>query len=225
MKSRSHSGVTIVELTIVILIMSILASIGVTVYSGHVERARFAVARSDIQQIEFAATRYQVDLGEYPLSSSGNPTAFGTNDYDPVLSSTGTTAGSGYLMLCLLRSFSGNADALASPRWMGPYLDVQTDQLGDVNGDPVTASLGLPEINLLDPWGRPYYYVRSSEYADFNATHPPDDSPFLEEFYNPSTFQVFTLGPDGLPDPPASNEGGLGIDDINNFDNRTDLTP
>jgi len=215
MKKRRQTGFTMVELTVVILIISILTMVSVTVYTGYAERARFAVARSTIQELALNATRYEVDLGEFPLSSSG--TAYAPAAPNPFPSPFGTTYGCGYLMLCLRQSYSADSQNPASPLWRGPYIEVMQNQLGDLEGFPVTAITPVPQVNLLDPWGRPYYYVRHDDYATFNATHQVD-SPFTgagEVYYNPSTIQIFSIGPDG--ETPAPPMAGLGADDINNF--------
>jgi len=228
MKTANRLGVTILELTIVILIVSILASISLGVYTGYLRRARFAVARTEISQLGLNATRYEVDLGEFPLSSSAvpgvafRPYVLGTNVLTP-------TRGCGYLTLSLLHSLSADAlnpedeNGIDEPRWFGPYMSVQRENLGAFdsvtsvtltfrqtynNGDSPAA------VCIKDPWGEPYYYVRHDEYAALGAT-VPTGSPFLEPYYNPSTFQIFSKGPDG--DTPGPSNMGTGEDDINNF--------
>lgn len=214
MLSRKSKAVTIVELTVVILILSILASIAATVYAGYMTRARFAVARSDIHQLELAATRYQVDLGAYPISSTG--TAFGgTTAPNPRVHPTFFTSyGNGYLVLLLLHSWSGTSDGPASERWFGPYIDIPAKQLGTVSGDPVTDRLSAAEVNMLDPWGSPYFYTRKDEYDTHGATENRD-SPFLTAFYNPDSVQIFSLGPDA--DTRTAPYAGTAEDDISNF--------
>ena len=118
MKWLERSGFTLVELLVVLLIVSILASISVSVYTGYVRRAEIVTARVQIHALEFNAARYQIDLGEFPLSSSGT-----------VFNSTGAanpetpTNGCGYLTMLLLHSWSANALQPANTRWFGPYLD------------------------------------------------------------------------------------------------------
>lgn len=206
---QKNSGVTIVELTVVLLIMSILSSIAATVYVGYISRARYASARADIQALELAITRYQVDLGAYPISSS-SPTVL--TDPDPITPATGC----GYLMLCLLHSASGDATKPASPRWQGPYITLQQNRLGDLTGQPITAATPLAQHCLLDPWGRPYTYVRNDDYAALNATIT---SPTLaEKYYNPTTFQIYSNGANGYT--LGTSAQGLESDDVNNFYNR-----
>jgi prepilin-type N-terminal cleavage/methylation domain-containing protein len=215
MKLKSQRAFTIIELTVVALILSILASIAASVYVGYLRRARFAAARVTIRQIDLNCHAYQVDLGEFPLSSSG--TAFGASLPNPIVGPGGGVQGCGYMMLCLLHSYNGNAAAPASPRWAGPYMEVDQEQLGDPSGEPITESTPPPSVCLLDPWGQPYQYVRSDDYAAFGGTRQ-SNTPFPalgEMYYNPSTVQVWSLGPDGVTR--NSPEAGLGRDDVNNF--------
>jgi prepilin-type N-terminal cleavage/methylation domain-containing protein len=221
MERKTPRGLTLVELVVVLLILSLLATIAATVYTGNVQRAKFAVARTEIRQLELNVARYEVDLGVFPISSSG--TRFGGYAPDPEQNLRFDTAnGCGYLILCLQHSMSGNTFAPADVRWHGPYMELQQQKLGeiaDLTGriKLVTSSSIVPHICLLDPWDNPYYYVHSSDYETFGGTQQTN-TPFAalgETFYNPSTFQIFSLGPDGttLNAPNA----GLGTDDINNF--------
>ncbi|MBN1868195.1 prepilin-type N-terminal cleavage/methylation domain-containing protein [Candidatus Sumerlaeota bacterium] len=224
MKSSRLRGVTLLELIVVVLIISILSSIAVSVYTGYVRRAQIATARATIHELELAAARYQIDTGEFPLSSSG--TLLAPNAPNGSTSAFGGTNGCGYLMVCLLHSDSGDAFNPLSLRWQGPYLEVDEKNLGaidvrDADGDgnnseiiPITAATPLAQICLLDPWGSPYYYVRSDDYAAFNATEPVG-VPITETYYNPSTVQIFSLGFDGTT--PAQPLNGTGLDDIRNF--------
>ena len=66
---NAKKGVTLIELMAVVLIVAILASIAVGVYTGYVQRARFAVARTTIAELDLAVARYEIDLGVLPPSS------------------------------------------------------------------------------------------------------------------------------------------------------------
>lgn len=208
-------GLTIIELTVVILILSILSAIAVGVYTGYLERARYVAARSTIEELELAISRYEVDLGEFPLSGryTGPLPASGQHFVSPI-------DGNGNLMLCLMHSTSADANNPSDPRWFGPYIKPQFDDMGDHTGQPIVSSTAVTNVNLLDPWGNPYRYVRSSDYTSAGATEQTS-SPFYstEVYYNPLTYQIFSLGPDGVTEP-DSKDFGLGPDDVNNFDQR-----
>jgi type II secretory pathway pseudopilin PulG len=201
---------------VVLLILSILATISATVYTGYITRTHYAVARTDIRTLEMAASRYQVDLGSYPLSSSGD--SFGAAAPVPILGSNSGTLGCGYLMLCLLQSYSGDSKAPASPRWFGPYMDIDVNKLGAITNTGAIVALSggtpLPRVNMLDPWGNPYYFVRNEDYTRLGATEQ-SGLPFVEPFYNPSTVQIFSLGKNGRTIAPP--QAGLDDDDVNNF--------
>ena len=143
---------TLMELLVVVLILGILATMAVGVYTSQVERARYAAARTTIAALELATTRYQLDLGEFP--PSGSATGANIPDSFPF-------EGNGYLYLALTRSMNGNTSEPASARWQGPYIDVKKLNLGDINGIPIddistgTGSLAMGDIQILDPGAPP----------------------------------------------------------------------
>jgi prepilin-type N-terminal cleavage/methylation domain-containing protein len=208
---------TLMELLVVVLILGLLATVAVGVFTTQVERARYAAARTTIAAIELAATRYQLDVGEFPPSGSINP-----------VTSAFEFEGNGFMYHALTRSMSGNTSSPANARWQGPYLDVKKLNLGNLNGMVVddlatsVTALQFGEIMILDPWGSPYRYVRSNGSDDDNyvvnfGTKLPAGNPYAstDVYYNPTTFQVASKGRNGetLPNP----EFGLEEDDVNNF--------
>lgn len=212
---------TLMELLVVVLILGLLATIAVGVFTSQVERARYAAARTTIAAIELATTRYQLDVGEFP--PSGSQTASDFPDSPPF-------EGNGFLYLVLTRSINGNTSEPASARWQGPYIDVKKLNLGDINGMPIDdLSTGTPvltsgDIQILDPWGTPYRYVRSAGSDDDNytvnaATRLPLSNPFAatDIFYNPTTFQVSSKGRNGTTPLAITGEFGTEEDDVNNF--------
>ncbi len=229
-------AVTLVEMLIVLLIISILATVATGVYTGEAKRARVAATEDLIRQLEIGITRYEVDLGVLPPSGSG-PTLM-----PPVLpGDPGRVNGSGYLHVALVHSLSGNALVPASSAWAGPYITVRASQVKP----PDATSINITEGNILDAFGNPMLYVRSSDYAAVTGTfnggsqlftsaapegaNPnfPAPNPFValgETYYNPSTYQIISFGPDAntigtLADPPtgSNNFTGAGLDDVSNF--------
>ncbi len=221
---------TLLELLVVVLILGLLSTIAVGVYTRQVERAKVATARATISAIELAVARYQIDTGEYPPSGSGALPH----------STPGTYQGNGYMQVALMSSLSGSSSVPLSPRWQGPYLSVKNDILGDLNGfrvdDPNRPTAIVPgTLQILDPWQQPYRYVRSmslangtndpDNYTQNNGTRLPDGSdpqrpahPFaqLETYYNASTFQISSKGPDGATLTSAGDHG-TDMNDVTNF--------
>ncbi len=240
-QSKQPRAITLLELLVVVLIISVLATIATGVYTGEVRRARVAATQDLIHQLEIAITRYEVDVGQFPPSGSGEesfPAQLLQANADSRLN------GSGYLHMALLRSMSGNAFSPASFLWNGPYINLQTSQLAPRSAD-LSASLGGTEI--LDPFGNAMVYIRHDHYdvfgsrfsggsqlfpsegarpegADPRLPAPNPSIAFGETYYNTSTYQIYSPGPDGLTfDPSAApglftiNFAGTQSDDINNF--------
>lgn len=206
-------GVTLIELIVVLVIVSLLSTVAVGIYTKEVQRARIARARAEIRTLEVAANRYQIDTGRFPPSSSGTQLAPGSlNQMDPF-------AGCGYLQAALRASLNGNANAPLSLRWAGPYMDWDENKLGTLSGAAIGSGTAIPEIQFLDPWNNPYYYVSSDDYAALGGTELPAGHPYAatETYYNASTFQVISFGPDGQTDTSA---GALGTepDDVTNWE-------
>jgi prepilin-type N-terminal cleavage/methylation domain-containing protein len=209
---------TLIELLIVVLILSLLATIAVGVFNTQVERARYAAARTTIANLELAITRYQLDTGEFPPSGSSELPALPSSPTD--------FEGNGLMYVALTRSMSADARNPASRRWQGPYIDVKELNLGDLNGTPLyddiisTPTIGM--VQILDPWGSPYRYVRSTgssddNYTVNNATELPSTHPFASTdiYHNASTFQIVSNGRNGT----TNNAPSIGLeeDDVNNF--------
>jgi prepilin-type N-terminal cleavage/methylation domain-containing protein len=220
--TRSHRqtrarAVTLLELLVVLVIISILSTVAVGVYTREVQRARYARARAEIRTLEIGLTRYEVDTGQLPPSGRGTLIGGVYNQTD--------TQGSGALQLALRSSFSGVPTAPLSPRWIGPYVEWDYNRMGDINGNPIAGTGGLggnpadpniADIHFLDPWGTPYYYVRSQDYSTAGTEHPID-SPFrpTETYFNPTTYQIISFGPNRVSFAPP--ERGLDPDDVTNF--------
>lgn len=83
-KNRQHTGFTIVELLIVIVIIAILAAITIVAYNGIQQRARDSARKQDLATLAKAIKLYQVDVGNYAQANCGNGTGTGWlhSDYD-----------------------------------------------------------------------------------------------------------------------------------------------
>lgn len=209
MKPEKKTGVTMLELLVVVLIIGILSTIAVTVYVGQVERARVAAAYHTVRSLELAIARYELDVGQYPPSSSG-PTVSPVSPLTP-------SVGCGYLQLALLHSLSGNVYQPLDKRWLGPYMEFDEVQLSDLGGSPIKSGTPKSQIQFLDPWGTPYTYTRHQDYARFGGTKlwPSDPYRDTETYYNPKTIQIFSVGANGYTYPVPYR--GLETDDVNNW--------
>ena len=214
----TRRGVTIIELLVVLAIIGLLATVAYSTYSGHVLRARITATRLEIAELERACAQYELDCGQYPVSSSGNLLA--PNPIDPANIPGEGALGCGYLITCLTASLNGDPQNPVDPRWNGPYIELDPARIGTLRGEPLPPgqALPLPQVQLLDRWGTPYYYVRSVDYATFLGTRLPPTSPFANEiWYNPSTVQIVSYGlnQQSLPRPNLGLDPAL--DDNTNF--------
>jgi prepilin-type N-terminal cleavage/methylation domain-containing protein len=81
---NKHTGFTIVELLIVIVVIAILATVSIVAYSGVQDRARYTKALSDLQTINKSIRMYQAQNGTFPVTAGwryyctyqSNPTSF-----------------------------------------------------------------------------------------------------------------------------------------------------
>lgn len=221
---RARGGFTLLELLVVTLILAILTTTAVVTVTGLTVRARIAATFGTIRAMEIAANRYEIDFGEFPPGSTG--TAISPFDLNPL----NPAMGNGYFLLSILHTLSGNALQPLDDRFPGPLMDVNARQIGDIQDlDEAWGNVpGFPNIvgsgnaatqQLLDAFGNPFRYIRAVEYETFLGTRYPFNSPFAatETFFNPTTFQIVSLGPDGTTDGPP--DVGLGPDDITNLGN------
>ena len=211
-----HTGVTLIELLVVILIISILSTIATGVYTQQLGKAREARTRTEIRTLEVAIGQYYVDTGQYPPTGSG--TTIAPND---LTVTPGTYDGSGYLTLALRTSLNANPQEPLSNRWRGPYVEWDMNRMGNLAGLAITTEEGeatpLGAISFLDPYGMPYLYIRSDDYEDRGGTELPPNNPFSasEIYFNPSTFQIISRGPNRQTLAPPQR--GMDEDDITNF--------
>ena len=67
-RHRRGAGFTLIELMIVMSLIVILASIGLTVYTNSVIRAKESVLKEDLFRMRDAIDQYYADKGKYPVT-------------------------------------------------------------------------------------------------------------------------------------------------------------
>jgi len=65
---RRHSGFTLVEMLLVLVILATLAAIVIPKFAGRSEQAKITAAKAQINSFEMAIDSYEVDTGSYPRS-------------------------------------------------------------------------------------------------------------------------------------------------------------
>ncbi|MBX3729805.1 MAG: prepilin-type N-terminal cleavage/methylation domain-containing protein [Candidatus Sumerlaeia bacterium] len=212
MNKRFAHGVTLLELIVVLVIIAILSTVAVGVYTKEVLRAKITRTRAEIRTLEVAINRYQIDTGQFPPSSTG--TSLAPNPLNPVA----PFRGSGYLQVALRASLNGNSSVPLNLRWIGPYIDWDENRFGTLTAAPITGSTSPAEIQFLDPFFTPYHYIRSEDYATLGGTFLPLTNPYAatETYYNASTFQLISFGPNATSNL-TPNQLGTDNDDITNW--------
>jgi len=69
--SFRHRGFTLIELLLVLVILTVLASIVVPRFTKRSEQAKTTAAGTDVASIELALDAYEVDCGKYPTTEEG----------------------------------------------------------------------------------------------------------------------------------------------------------
>src|SRR5207253_9688091 len=109
------SGFTLIELTVVMLIIATLAALLMTGASGAFERARKTQAKNDVIQIATAVNAFYTEYGRYPvnITNTANDAFFGTGS-TPAGS---TPYGTNNVLLNVLRNITSDPNAVAlNPR-------------------------------------------------------------------------------------------------------------
>jgi len=70
-KMKSKVGLTLIELLMVIVIVGVLAAIAVPMYSGYMQRARRADAKTALEQVRAAQEMWRAEKGSYAIDDGG----------------------------------------------------------------------------------------------------------------------------------------------------------
>lgn len=158
-QASKKRGFTMLEMVIVVAIIGVLAAILTPLVSNYIDEARVAKAQADVKTIGEAISRFEKDVGRYPMWSAANALMQDTSSNVVTLTSGAALPGNNSdaqwtssspadadcagscvadtLQHQLLTNSANNAtiyptaSSLAKPfKWKGPYLDV------DISGDP-----------------------------------------------------------------------------------------
>jgi len=113
LRRSTHTGFTLIEMLIVIVVIAILALIVIPRLMGAGRKAKEAALRGDLHQLRNAVQQFEADCGDYPAALSQLMTS--------------PTAGSN----------GGQGIALDVTAWQGPYLRTPDNNLPK---DPFTDS-------------------------------------------------------------------------------------
>lgn len=84
-KYHDESGLTLIEVMLVVIIIGVLIALVVPQFSGRTEQARKTAAKSDIQaNIAIALEMYYLDNGTYPTTEQGLEALLNKPDMPPL---------------------------------------------------------------------------------------------------------------------------------------------
>jgi prepilin-type N-terminal cleavage/methylation domain-containing protein len=173
-----NSGFTLIEMTVVILIIATLAALVTTAGSNMFDRARKVQAKNDVTQIVTAVNAFYTEYGRYPvtLTSTTTDAFFGTG----AVPAGCTSYGNNDVLVDVLRSNTTGANAanvtLLNPRAIvflsPPAARNTTPPRGGISQ---TAGTGYGVGDYMDPWGSQYAIQIDTNY-DSQMTNPYSDA-------------------------------------------------
>lgn len=201
----SRAGVTLIELTVVLLVIAILATITIGVTHSVIERANVAQARAELATLAAGLEKYRTQYGDFPrtgvfafapetLLDGGNAITTARPESQLVNALYGVL---GPTMTTLAKTNDAGDEAL-SRSFVNP--EDLTFELNDANGEPLLPTTARTQVAnaILDPWGRRY------QYAYMPAGGAVDWYP---------SFVLFSAGPDGVVDVAVAADGTPTLDE------------
>ena len=68
---RRHEGMTLIEIAMALAIIAVLAAVLTPIVNNYVDQARVAAAQSDVKTIAESISRFEKDVGRYPMFANG----------------------------------------------------------------------------------------------------------------------------------------------------------
>ena len=167
--AKSASAFTLIEMTVVILIILILASFLYTAGSSAIEHARKAQAKNDVTQIVTAVNAFYTEYGKYPVVSTITTDAFyGTLPTGIIIPTGCANAGTNDVLFNILRGVEN--PPTNNPRAI-VFLSPSTARNTTPPKGGISQSAGTVG-QYMDVWGSPYAIVIDSDYNNQIVTTP-----------------------------------------------------
>ncbi len=186
------------EMLVVIVIISILASILVPAVLGVKERSRVVASKAEILQLVSALESYNAKFGDYPPSTLKELSLLGNK----------INEGNESLVLCL------------STEMHGPFFEFQEDRLENIDLDsrkanPTKTTFKRNDLfEWVDEWGNPYIYIHYRDYqpatqfkytigaeqAQKETVCIPQKSAKTGNYNGHLKFQLWSVGPNQTTD-------------------------
>jgi prepilin-type N-terminal cleavage/methylation domain-containing protein len=156
MRNRDHAGFTLIELLVVIVIIGILSSMSFSAFVWWSKTREKKSAQSQIEALQLALKQYNSELGGHPRTDNSE-----SND------EAGYARGI-LLFQSLTRFVDRNGEKVDADLRGNSFLPdresfiLGTREEGEIQEVTLTIEQmkgnQVPEVFILDPWGRPYVY-------------------------------------------------------------------
>lgn len=176
---------TLIEVSVVFIIIAILASIAIPSLTSVLKRAKKVQASNDLAQIVTAVSAYYTEYGKYPIDP-----ALGTNDITYSVSPLVNDKLIDVLRNNTASTTNGALVTQLNPRQIvylnvPPVKDAAKPTLGISSGTGAT----LPPVGTwCDPWGNPYYVRIDGNYD--NAL----SNPYTGTVHGPALLSFGVIG-------------------------------
>lgn len=225
---RPDRGVTLTEMLVVLLIISLLSTIALPVYINKAEEAKVTVARHECRNLAQAEETVAMYTGFYvplqvlddlPGDQSGSITTYDTIEQETsgvfLIDQSDPVEQLDQVQIPITNTTERRVVQLRE-RWRGPFIEFHR-YFKDTN-DPDTPGAWERRDFPLDPWNNPYLFY--TPIGLVGSTVDPENTSFMNGQINRTydrqdlydRYAIVSMGPDGLPD------YGFGIGDAANFD-------